>query len=154
MSADKNEMANVVLPVLEKCFGSDWNMTYAEMVADALIAAGYRQIFDGDCGLSSIKTPDDRESAEAWMRWANLAMDDSLGAIGAMKQMLTELGYRKHRTITTRAEQVNLPNGTMVETNGDIFQHFNGYWFAPGSSYNHHLDELSLPLTVIHEATP
>mgnify|MGYP003576171364 FL=1 len=93
MSTDKNEMANVVLPVLEKCFDSDWNMTYSEMVADALVIAGYRQIFDGDCGLSGIKAPDDREAAEAWMRWANLAMDDSIGAIGAMKQMLTELGY-------------------------------------------------------------
>lgn len=65
-----------------------------------------------------------------------------------------DAGYRKPRTIATRAEQVNLPNGTVVETNGDVFQHFNGYWFAPGSSYNHHLDELALPLKVIHEAQP
>ena len=63
-------------------------------------------------------------------------------------------GYRKPRTITSRVDQVNLPNGTVVETNGDVFQHFNGYWFAPGSSYNHHLDELSLPLTVVHEVQP
>ena len=63
--------------------------------ADAIVTAGYRRIFDGDCGLSNVKAPDDREAAEAWMRWSNLAMDDEIGAIGAMKRMLTELGYRK-----------------------------------------------------------
>ncbi|BCW61899.1 hypothetical protein [Arthrobacter sp. StoSoilB22] len=67
---------------------------------------------------------------------------------------LLAAGYRKARVITTRAEQVNLPNGTVVVTRSDIFQHFNGYWFAPGSSYNHHLDELPLPLTVVHGVQP
>jgi hypothetical protein len=66
-----------------------------DVLADGLIAAGYRKIFDGACGLSNIKDPTDREAAEAWMRWANLAMNDEIGSIGAMKQMLTEFGYKK-----------------------------------------------------------
>ena len=76
----------------------DWaphNAHREEVFRDAILAAGYRKVFDGDCGLSNVKDPDDREAAEAWMRWANLAMNDEIGAIGAMKQMLTELGYRK-----------------------------------------------------------
>lgn len=84
----------------------EWEMTsrhnpaYTEYVyemADALIAAGYRQIFDGDCGLSGIKDPGDREAAEAWMRWANLVntAGGEPNGIAAMRQMLTELGYRK-----------------------------------------------------------
>jgi hypothetical protein len=87
----------------------EWEMTtrhnpahaeYAYMLADALIAAGYRQIFDGDCGLSNITDPTDREAAEAWMRWANLVdvTGAGLDGIAAMKQMLTELGYRKQAT--------------------------------------------------------
>jgi hypothetical protein len=66
-------------------------------MADAILAAGYRKIFDGDCGLSNIKDPTDREAAEAWMRWANLVHtgDGEPNGIAAMKQMLTELGYRK-----------------------------------------------------------
>uniref|UniRef100_UPI003F498935 hypothetical protein n=1 Tax=Arthrobacter silvisoli TaxID=2291022 RepID=UPI003F498935 len=67
----------------------------ATKLAEELITAGYRKIFDGDCGLSGVKVPDERDAAEAWMRWANLATNDEIGAIGAMKQMLTELGYRK-----------------------------------------------------------
>jgi len=68
-----------------------------DVLADGLIAAGYRKIFDGDCGLSNIQDPTDREAAEAWMRWANLVNtgDGEPDGIGAMKQMLTELGYRK-----------------------------------------------------------
>ena len=77
---------------------------HPQAMAKAVLAAGYRKVFDGDCGLSNVKDPDDREASEAWMRWANLAMDDEIGAIGAMKQMLTEFGYRKPRTITTAAE--------------------------------------------------
>jgi len=54
--------------------------------------------------------------------------------------------------VTTRVEQVNLLNGTVVLTaKGDVLQHFNGYWFAPGSSYRHHLDEVALPATVLHK---
>ena len=70
---------------------------YSRKKADAVIAAGYRKIFDGDCGLSNIKDPTDREAAEAWMRWANLVNtgDGEPNGITAMKQMLTELGYRK-----------------------------------------------------------
>jgi len=68
---------------------------YALHEADAILAAGYRKIFDGDCGLSNIKDPTDREAAEAWMRWANIVSGNDGNGIGAMKQMLTELGYRK-----------------------------------------------------------
>jgi len=66
-------------------------------LADTLRNAGYRKIFDGDCGLSNIKDPTDREAAEAWMRWANLVHtgDGEPNGIAAMKQMLTEFGYRK-----------------------------------------------------------
>lgn len=79
--------------------GKPWliDANAAHKLAGEIVDAGFRKIFDGDCGHSGIKATDDREAAEAWMRWANLAMDDSLGAIGAMKQMLTELGYRKER---------------------------------------------------------
>ena len=35
------DLIGLVLPILEKCFDSDWNMTYSEMVTDALIAGGY-----------------------------------------------------------------------------------------------------------------
>lgn len=68
---------------------------HAQEIADAIIAAGYRKIFDGDCGLSSVKDPDDREAAEAWMRWANIVSGNGHNGIAAMRQMLTELGYRK-----------------------------------------------------------
>ena len=63
--------------------------------ADGIIAAGYRKIFDGDCGLSNIKDPTEREAAEAWMRWANIVSGNDGNGIAAMQQMLTELGYRK-----------------------------------------------------------
>lgn len=57
--------------------------------------------------------------------------------------------------VTTRAEQVNLPNGTVIlSEQGGIFQHFNGYWFEPASSYRHHLDDITLPATVVHRPTP
>lgn len=67
---------------------------------DRILAAGYRKIFDGDCGLSGINDPTDREAAEAWMRWANIVNTGGgePNGIAAMKQMLTELGYRKHNT--------------------------------------------------------
>jgi hypothetical protein len=64
---------------------------------------------------------------------------------------LIKAGHRKAEHVTTRVEQVNLPNGTVVLTaTGDVLQHFNGYWFAPGSSYRHHLDEVTLPVTILH----
>lgn len=67
----------------------------AEAVADRITAAGYRKIFDGDCGLSGITNPDDREAAEAWMRFSNIVLGNDHDGIAAMKQMLTEFGYRK-----------------------------------------------------------
>lgn len=66
-----------------------------DVAADAILAAGYRKIFDGDCGLSNVKDPTDREASEAWMRFSNLVLGNGHDGIAAMKQMLTELGYRK-----------------------------------------------------------
>lgn len=39
----RDELIELILPVLERCFDSDWNMTYSEMVTDALLDAGYRK---------------------------------------------------------------------------------------------------------------
>jgi|GEM_PF-5774919 len=39
--SDRDELDELILPVLEKCFSSDWNMTYSEMITDAILAAGY-----------------------------------------------------------------------------------------------------------------
>lgn len=63
--------------------------------ADAILSAGYRKIFDGDCGLSNVTDPSDREAAEAWMRFSNIVLGNGHDGISAMKQMLTEFGYRK-----------------------------------------------------------
>lgn len=67
----------------------------AHAIADFITSSGYRKIFDGDCGLSNIKDPTEREAAEAWMRWANIVTGNDGNGIAAMQQMLTELGYRK-----------------------------------------------------------
>ena len=85
---DIDDMEDIIDPMLMQ-------RRSGKRIAEELHRAGFRQIFDGDCGLSSVKDPTDVEAAEAWMRWANLAMNDEIGAIGAMKRMLTELGYRK-----------------------------------------------------------
>jgi hypothetical protein len=37
----RDELIELVFPILEKCFDSDWNMTYSEMITDAILAAGY-----------------------------------------------------------------------------------------------------------------
>lgn len=70
------------------------NRSEADEIATEIVDAGFRKIFDGDCGLSSITDMEDREAAEAWMRFSNLVLGDHDG-ISAMKQMLHELGYRK-----------------------------------------------------------
>lgn len=41
MSNEREQLADLVLPVLEKCFDSDWNATYSEMVASIVLTAGY-----------------------------------------------------------------------------------------------------------------
>jgi len=41
---------------------------------------------------------------------------------GHIADALLIAGYRKPRTIASRADQVNLPNGTVVVTKGDVFQ--------------------------------
>lgn len=58
---------------------------------------GYRQIFDGDCGLGGIDDETEKEAAEAWMRWSNLVSWDGSepNGIAAMKQMLAEFGYER-----------------------------------------------------------
>jgi hypothetical protein len=93
---DREELAAALMSANQSTVSAEamYEQEAAEY-AEALITAGYRKVFDGDCGLSNVKDPSDREAAEAWMRWANLAMNDEIGAIGAMKQMLTEFGYRK-----------------------------------------------------------
>jgi len=127
--------------------------------ADYILAAGYRQVFDGDCGLSGVKDPSDREASEAWMRWANLAMNEDIGSIGAMKQMLTEFGYRKPRTITTAEELDALPVGSvLIDRDHDICQRFRGGWRATIHEPNDDpwltdTLEVDLPATVLREAS-
>lgn len=158
---DRDEMIEVVLPVLEKCFDSDWNMTYSEMVTDALITAGYRKIFDGDCGLAGIKDPDEREAAEAWMRFSNIVLGNGHDGIGAMKQMLTELGYRKPRYITTAEELDALPAWSVVRSDeATIWEKFNGghtsddFWGETMTHGKHPASHIALPATVLWEPKP
>ena len=93
---DLNELAAITSNTADE-HGLYLGHLTAEAIAEAINRAGYRKVFDGDCGLSGVKDPDEKEAAEAWMRWANLAMNDEIGAIGAMNRMLTEFGYRKVR---------------------------------------------------------
>jgi len=88
---DRDELAEIIWDE-DAC---DWRQSGPNEVAAAILTAGYRKIFDGDCGLSNVKDPTDREAAEAWMRWANIVSGNDGNGIAAMKQMLTELGYRK-----------------------------------------------------------
>jgi hypothetical protein len=83
-----DELATVLKPAGAYDF---WPQKAAELA----LAAGYRKIFDGDCGLSNITDPTDREAAEAWMRFSNIVLGNGHDGIAAMKQMLTEFGYSK-----------------------------------------------------------
>jgi len=68
----------------------------AHKLASEIVEAGFRKIFDGDCGLSNVEDAKDREAAEAWMRWANLVnIPEDGNGITAMKQMLAEFGYER-----------------------------------------------------------
>ena len=69
---------------------------HAQEIAEKILAAGYRKIFDGDCGLSLVDDAD-KEASEAWMRWSNLVLSQGTepNGITAMKQMLAEFGYRR-----------------------------------------------------------
>lgn len=134
----------------------DWRRGPNE-AADAILAAGYRKIFDGDCGLSNVKDPTEREAAEAWIRWANLAMDDEIGAIGAMKQMLAEFGYRRPRTITTPEELDALPIYSVVLAEGVAYQHY-GHWEPGGDDIRWSAEghwwvtsQVDLPASVLYE---
>jgi hypothetical protein len=96
MSNERDELAEIIesgYPASD----TDCPYDHAPEIANAILAAGYRKIFDGDCGLSNVKDPEDREAAEAWMRWANLVNcgDGNSDAIDAMRQMLSEFGYRR-----------------------------------------------------------
>jgi hypothetical protein len=132
-----------------------------EDAADAILAAGYRRIFDGDCGLRGIDDPASREAAEAWMRWANL-LNTGFGepnGIAAMKQMLSEFGYTRPRTITTAEELDALPIGSVVLSEAYLhhvdhwkvsFQRWDdGSWHRGGRSADTHPDNF-LPATVIY----
>lgn len=159
--SERDELIEVVLPVLEKCFDSDWNMTYSEMVTDALITAGYRKIFDGDCGLSNVKDPTDREASEAWMRWANLVSGEDPDGIAAMRQMLTEFGYRKPRIITTAEELDALGRGATVmdpaqdvwTNDGDTLDQWGSVTAAEpyGGPQWFGSADIALPVTVLHD---
>ncbi|AYN55822.1 hypothetical protein PP635_gp43 [Arthrobacter phage Auxilium] len=132
-----------------------------KVMADAILAAGYRRIFDRDCGLSNVTAPDDREAAEAWMRFSNIVLGDHDG-IAAMKQMLTEFGYRKPCAITTFKELDALPVGSVVLSDSYrymvhggrwpiAFQKWDdGLWHRGARSGDTHPDNF-LPVTVLHE---
>jgi len=92
--SERDELLAVIMEA-DKTADSPTVFTIWDHLTDAVILAGYRKIFDGDCGLSNVKDPTDREAAEAWMRWANIVSGNDGNGIAAMKQMLTELGYRK-----------------------------------------------------------
>jgi hypothetical protein len=130
-----------------------------EDAADAILAAGYRRIFDGDCGLRGIDDPASREAAEAWMRWANL-LNTGFGepnGIAAMKQMLSEFGYTRPRTITTADEADELPAGTLVlGSDGDVARKFPGGWRtlvteSDGTAWlSGHMEDPDYPATLIY----
>lgn len=151
----RDELAEVI----EAGYGddsSDCPYDHAPTIADAVLTAGYRKIFDGDCGLSNVKDPTEREAAEAWMRWANLAMNEEIGAIVAMKQMLTEFRYRKPRTISTAEELDALPFEAVIR---DAEGHVLERWGEPEESLwttvmvNAFIprDDIALPVTVLHD---
>lgn len=84
---------------LEECFKA-YGIGHVDshVLAVSLEFAGFRKIFDGDCGLSNVTDEADREAAEAWMRWANILNtqgDEERNGIEAMKQMLAEFGYKR-----------------------------------------------------------
>lgn len=158
MSTERDELADV----LERTYDLNPGMASFELLAQATLNAGYRKIFDGDCGLSNT-APDEREAAEAWMRWANLVDIDGgePNGIAAMQQMLTEFGYRKPRTVTTVEELDALPVGSVVLRNGrafqryklrpDVFGEYQEWKCADGGFVRSSKDGSSiLPATVLH----
>jgi hypothetical protein len=99
MSWEHDELATVIGEQFEHPSDPDCQMCVdVNRAAEAVIKSGYRKIFDGNCGLSNITDESDREAAEAWMRWANLlncSPEEEPNGIWAMKQMLTEFGYKR-----------------------------------------------------------
>ncbi|BCW47954.1 hypothetical protein [Arthrobacter sp. StoSoilB13] len=150
MSTERDELADMV--------GGPSRENGLE-VADAILAAGYRKIFDGDCGLSNA-APDERDAAEAWMRWANILTigpDEERNGIAAMKQMLTEFGYRKPRTITTVEELDALPRGSVILDRSGLSLHKNEFtgWRASNGAKDispEMLAQEAFPATVLHES--
>lgn len=149
--------------VIESGYGddpTDCPYDHAPAIADVVLAAGYRQIFDGDCGLSGITAPDDRAAAEAWMRWANLVnIPEDGNGIAAMKQMLTELGYRKPRTVTTAEDLDKLPFEAVIrDAEGHVLERWGDaehvQWSTPGCKWFVPATEIVLPVTVLYEVQP
>lgn len=127
-----------------------------EAMADKILAAGYRKIFDGDCGLSGVEDPTDREASEVWMRWANLVSGEDSDGIAAMKQTLTEFGYRKPRTITTVEELDALGHAAVVRDAEEYVLERWGrpeddMWATPMNGAWIRSAEVTLPATVLYE---
>jgi hypothetical protein len=158
--SDRDELADILMSDELVTGTAGWDgRDYALAEADAILAAGYRKIF---CGLSNVKDPTEREAAEAWMRWANLAINDEIGAIGAMKQMLAELGYRKPRTITTAEELDALPQDAVVrdadrcvfDRDHIIDESHPLRWHPAGVAVDVGSEFIALPATVLYEPEP
>lgn len=152
MSTERDELAQIID---DRWHGYGYNPQGA---ADAILAAGYRKIFDGDCGLSNA-APDERDAAEAWMRWANIlntSPDEERNGIAAMRQMLTEFGYRKPRTVTTVEELDALPRLSVIRPSGNLPAVFEKHtmWHEAGSRDLVWSDAIPLPATVLHEGAP
>lgn len=137
---------------------------YEQDAADHILAAGYRKIFDGDCGLSNVKDPSDREASEAWMRWANLVSGNGHDGIAAMRQMLTEFGYRKPRTITDPEELDSLEvRATILDGNGHVWTNdgdCSDQWGSVTTTESYGGPQwvtsfdITLPATILHEPQP
>jgi hypothetical protein len=151
----RDELRNLVEDTFD-----DVGIVY-DAITDAVLAAGYRKIFDGDCGLKGIDDPASREAAEAWMRWANL-LNTGFGepnGIAAMKQMLSEFGYMRPRTITTTEELNALGRmATVLDSHGAVWVN-DGDHAQPWASFAEDPqggpiwsdgEELALPATVIY----
>lgn len=88
---DRAELVEILIEA-DRTADSPTVFTVWDHAADKIIEAGFRKVFDGDCGLGTIQTRENRLAAEAWMRFANFVAANENG-IAAMKQMLTEFGY-------------------------------------------------------------
>ena len=120
------------------------------MIPDEAVEVVARWLWDRDSrDIVEVERPAWDELAASSPAWAKFQEDTRQDARAALEAAAPHMLGEQ---VTTRVEQANLPNGTVVLTaTGDVLQHFNGYWFAPGSSYRRHLDEVALPATVLHK---